>query len=110
MENYYYYYGQNQGQDSNRTDKGYSSQFKPLKGRMVTVYRGGPESKTGYLLDVQSDYLILAVENDNNNNNDENNNEGNSNKNNQSNQNNKNNKNNKQEYTVVYYNLSHVKS
>ncbi|MBU8586665.1 MULTISPECIES: spore coat protein [Priestia] len=122
MENYYYYYGQNQGQDSNpnrkrshsknanRTDKGYSSQFKPLKGRMVTVYRGGPESKTGYLLDVQSDYLILAVENDNNNNNDENNNEGNSNQNNQNNQSNQNNQNNQQEYTVVYYHLSHVKS
>ncbi|WP_420911243.1 spore coat protein [Priestia aryabhattai] len=80
-------------------DKGYSSHFKPLKGRVVTVYRGGPESKTGYLVDVQSDYLILAVEsnNNNNNNNGENN-----------NQNNQNN--NQQEYTLVYYHLAHVKS
>ncbi|MCM3194440.1 spore coat protein [Priestia megaterium] len=108
-----YYYGQEQGQNQNprqkssqkrsrniqMPDKGYSSHFKPLKGRVVTVYRGGPESKTGYLVDVQSDYLILAVEsnNNNNNNNGENN-----------NQNNQNN--NQQEYTLVYYHLAHVKS
>ncbi|MBY0061018.1 spore coat protein [Priestia aryabhattai] len=110
-----YYYGQEQGQNQNprqkssqersrniqMPDKGYSSHFKPLKGRVVTVYRGGPESKTGYLVDVQSDYLILAVEsNNNNNNNGENNN--------QNNQNNQNN--NQQEYTLVYYHLAHVKS
>ncbi|MFE0623131.1 spore coat protein [Priestia aryabhattai] len=108
-----YYYGQEQEQNQNprqkssqkrsrniqMPDKGYSSHFKPLKGRVVTVYRGGPESKTGYLVDVQSDYLILAVEsnNNNNNNNGENN-----------NQNNQNN--NQQEYTLVYYHLAHVKS
>ncbi|KRF53319.1 spore coat protein [Bacillus sp. Soil531] len=111
-----YYYGQEQGQNQNprqkssqkrsqnvqMPDKGYSSHFKPLTGRVVTVYRGGPESKTGYLVDVQSDYLILAVES-NNNNNGENNNQ-----NNQKNQNNQNN--NQQEYTLVYYNLAHVKS
>ncbi|WP_418057087.1 spore coat protein [Priestia megaterium] len=83
-------------------DKGYSSHFKPLKGRVVTVYRGGPESKTGYLVDVQSDYLILAVESNNNNNNNDGEN------NNQNNQNNQNN--NQQEYTLVYYHLAHVKS
>ncbi|BFI98889.1 spore coat protein [Priestia sp. Y58] len=114
-----YYYGQEQGQNQNprqkssqkrsqnvqMPDKGYSSHFKPLTGRVVTVYRGGPESKTGYLVDVQSDYLILAVES-NNNNNGENNNQ-----NNQKNQNNQNNQNNnQQEYTLVYYNLAHVKS
>ncbi|MED3915029.1 spore coat protein [Priestia megaterium] len=111
-----YYYGQEQGQNQNprqkssqkrsrniqMPDKGYSSHFKPLKGRVVTVYRGGPESKTGYLVDVQSDYLILAVESNNNNNN---NNGENNNQNNQNNQNN-----NQQEYTLVYYHLAHVKS
>ncbi|WP_443951824.1 spore coat protein [Priestia megaterium] len=86
-------------------DKGYSSHFKPLKGRVVTVYRGGPESKTGYLVDVQSDYLILAVESNNNN---DNNNGENNNQKNQNNQNNQNN--NQQEYTLVYYHLAHVKS
>jgi spore coat protein B len=35
----------------------------PLIGKNVTVYRGGPESKTGKLIDVQSDYLALSVEN-----------------------------------------------
>ncbi|MFS2172722.1 spore coat protein [Priestia megaterium] len=111
-----YYYGQEQGQNQNprqkssqkrsrniqMPDKGYSSHFKPLKGRVVTVYRGGPESKTGYLVDVQSDYLILAVESNNNNNN---NNGENNNQNSQNNQNN-----NQQEYTLVYYHLAHVKS
>ncbi|KNH17693.1 spore coat protein [Priestia megaterium] len=111
-----YYYGQEQGQNQNprqkssqkrsrniqMPDKGYSSHFKPLKGRVVTVYRGGPESKTGYLVDVQSDYLILAVESNNNNNNNDGEN------NNQNNQNNQNN--NQQEYTLVYYHLAHVKS
>ncbi|MGG0591164.1 spore coat protein [Priestia megaterium] len=108
-----YYYGQEQGQNQNprqkssqkrsrniqMPDKGYSSHFKPLTGRVVTVYRGGPESKTGYLVDVQSDYLILAVESNNNNNGENNN---------QNNQNNQNN--NQQEYTLVYYHLAHVKS
>jgi spore coat protein B len=118
-----YYYGQEQGQNQNprqkssekssqkrsrniqMPDKGYSSHFKPLKGRVVTVYRGGPESKTGYLVDVQSDYLILAVESNNNN---DNNNGENNNQKNQNNQNNQNN--NQQEYTLVYYHLAHVKS
>ncbi|NHH94272.1 hypothetical protein GOICGAJE_02823 [Bacillus sp. MB95] len=105
-----YYYGQEQEQNQNprqkssqkrsrniqTPDKGYSSHFKPLKGRVVTVYRGGPESKTGYLVDVQSDYLILAVESNDNNNGENNN---------QNNQNN-----NQAEYTLVYYHLAHVKS
>ncbi|MEW4229947.1 spore coat protein [Priestia megaterium] len=114
-----YYYGQEQEQNQNprqkssqkrsrniqTPDKGYSSHFKPLKGRVVTVYRGGPESKTGYLVDVQSDYLILAVESNDNNNNNNNNNGENNNQNNQNNQNN-----NQPEYTLVYYHLAHVKS
>lgn len=45
--------------DENR----YHSFLGTLKGRMVTVYRHGPESKTGRLLDVQSDYIVLEVEN-----------------------------------------------
>src|SRR3954453_12313575 len=34
-----------------------------LKGKMVTIYKGGPESKSGKLLDVQSDYLTLYTQN-----------------------------------------------
>ncbi|MFH5779141.1 spore coat protein [Heyndrickxia oleronia] len=34
-----------------------------LKGKNVTIYRGGPESKTGRLIDVQSDYIALGTEN-----------------------------------------------
>lgn len=37
-------------------------ELQSLIGKTVTVYRGGPESKTGKLLDVQSDYLVLFVE------------------------------------------------
>ncbi|MCZ0755904.1 spore coat protein CotH [Anoxybacillus sp. J5B_2022] len=41
-----------------------NDELKALIGRTVTVYRGGPESKTGKLLDVQSDYLALLNENE----------------------------------------------
>ncbi|WP_183250772.1 spore coat protein CotH, partial [Anoxybacteroides tepidamans] len=41
-----------------------NDEFKSLIGKTVTVYRGGPESKTGKLLDVQSDYLALFIENE----------------------------------------------
>lgn len=40
----------------------FHSFLESLKGRMVTIYRHGPESKTGRLLDVQSDYIVLKVE------------------------------------------------
>ncbi len=39
------------------------SYFDALKGKTVTIYRGGPESKSGKLLDVQSDYLTLYTQN-----------------------------------------------
>ena len=35
------------------------SYFDQLIGNTVTIYRGGPESKSGKLLDVQSDYMTL---------------------------------------------------
>lgn len=41
-----------------------NDEFKSLIGKTVTVYRGGPESKTGKLLDVQLDYLALSIENE----------------------------------------------
>ncbi|MCP1450764.1 spore coat protein [Priestia megaterium] len=104
MSNYYYDQNQDQTQNANRSrarkvqqseSTGYSAHFKPLKGRVVTVYRGGPESKTGYLIDVQSDYLTLALETKQNNNQ----------------------QNNQpaqlipqQQYTFIYYQLAHVKS
>lgn len=41
----------------------FHSFLESLKGRKVTIYRHGPESKIGRLLDVQSDYIVLEVEN-----------------------------------------------
>ncbi|OQP07169.1 spore coat protein CotH [Geobacillus sp. 46C-IIa] len=41
-----------------------NEELRSLIGKTVTVYRGGPESKTGKLLDVQSDYLALFTENE----------------------------------------------
>lgn len=41
-----------------------NGEWQSLIGKTVTVYRGGPESKTGKLLDVQSDYLALFNENE----------------------------------------------
>ncbi|TYR79951.1 spore coat protein [Priestia megaterium] len=68
------------GQEKSRST--YSSYFEPLKGKIITVYRGGPESKTGYLVDIQSDYLVLAVDDRKRN----------------------------EESQLIYYQLSHVKS
>ncbi|MFT3655578.1 hypothetical protein DALLNEIH_02002 [Bacillus sp. B01(2024)] len=34
-----------------------------MEGKVITVYRGGPESKTGRLADIQSDYIALQVDN-----------------------------------------------
>ncbi|MCV2522476.1 hypothetical protein OES40_09160 [Bacillus velezensis] len=30
-----------------------------MEGKVITVYRGGPESKTGRLADIQSDYIAV---------------------------------------------------
>ena len=94
----------------------YHAFLESLKGKTVTIYRGGPESKTGKLLDVQSDYVTLCAQNNNNNddNNSDNNNKNNNQKNN--NQKNSNQKNNQEQNnddnqdTVVYYQAKHVKS
>jgi spore coat protein B len=81
----------------------YHAFLESLKGKVVTIYRGGPESKTGKLLDVQSDYVTLYAQNNNNNNN-------NNNQNNNNNNNNQNNQNDNNQNTVVYYQAKHVKS
>lgn len=74
-------------------EQSYHAFLESLIGRVVTIYRGGPESKTGKLLDVQSDYVTLY---DQNNNNKNNNNDSQSNQNNQG--------------IVIYYQAEHVKS
>jgi spore coat protein B len=79
----------------------YHSFLQSLIGEEVQVYRGGPESKQGKLLDVQSDYITVYAQNNNNNNNKNENNNQNSNQN--SNQNNNQN-------TVVYYRTQHLQS
>jgi spore coat protein B len=61
-----------------------------LVGKKVKVYRGGPESCEGRLLDVQSDYVALLPEKSNNNN--------------------ANNNNAKNDNAIIYYNLKHVQS
>ncbi|MDP4164420.1 MAG: spore coat protein CotH [Bacillota bacterium] len=68
-----------------------------LKGKTVTIYRGGPESKTGRLLDVKPDYVALHAQNNNN-------------KNNNKDQNQDQNQDNNKQNTVVYYQVQHVKS
>ncbi|WP_142384797.1 spore coat protein [Bacillus sp. M6-12] len=70
----------------------YHSFLGALKGKVVTVYRGGPESKKGMLVDVKSDYFALSIQNNNNNNNNDNQN------------------NNKQNDSIIYYQAQHVKS
>ncbi|MDQ0339030.1 spore coat protein B [Caldalkalibacillus uzonensis] len=35
--------------------------LEPLKGRIIRLFKGGPESKYGRLLDVKSDYLVLST-------------------------------------------------
>lgn len=81
----------------NPTSDPYHSFLQSLKGKQVTIYRGGPESKSGVLLDVQQDYVTVYAQNNNNNNNNQNN-----------AQNNNNNQNNQN--TVVYYNIRHIAS
>lgn len=80
-------------------EQSYHSFLEALKGKTVTIYRGGPESKTGKLLDVKDDYITLNAQTNNNNNNNKNNDENNNNNNQNNNQN-----------TVVYYQVQHVKS
>jgi spore coat protein B len=75
----------------------YHSFLQSLIGEEVQVYRGGPESKKGKLLDVQSDYITVYAQNNNNNNNNNNN------------QNNDENQNSNQN-TVVYYRTQHLQS
>lgn len=86
----------------NSTQDPYHTFLESLKGKEVTIYRGGPESKSGILLDVQSDFVTVLAQNNNNNNNNNNN----QNNNNQNNNNN----NNQNQNTVVYYNISHIAS
>jgi spore coat protein B len=91
----------------NSTQDAYHSFLESLKGKEVTIYRGGPESKSGVLLDVQSDFVTVLAQNNNNNNN-KNNNQNNAQNNAQNNNNNQNN--NQNQSTVVYYNISHIAS
>ncbi|MGJ7921602.1 spore coat protein [Neobacillus sp. LXY-4] len=81
---------------NNDLAESYHAFLESLKGKTVTIYRGGPESKTGLLLDVKSDYVTLYSQNNNNNNNQNNQ---------QNNQQNNNNQN-----SVIYYQAKHVKS
>jgi len=70
----------------------YHSFLKSLVGQQVQVYKGGPESKQGTLLDVQSDYICLLAQNNNNNNNNSGNNQ------------------NQNQTKVVYYRTQHLQS
>lgn len=88
----------------NSTQEAYQSFLESLKGKEVTIYRGGPESKSGVLLDVQSDFVTVYAQNNNNNNNKNNN------QNNAQNNNNNNQNNNQNQKNVVYYNISHIAS
>lgn len=73
--------------DSNSVEP--NAYLATLKGKRVTIYRGGPESRVGRLLDVQSDYVALMPEDS-----------GNNSTNNGSTNNN----------SIVYYSLRHVQS
>lgn len=77
----------------------YHSFLEDLRGNEVTIYRGGPESRTGKLVDVQSDYITLCVDNDNNSNNQQNE------KTSQTETNEE-----EAETTIIYYQANHVKS
>jgi spore coat protein B len=68
--------------------------LKSLVGKRVKVFRGGPESSEGRLLDVQSDYIALLPEQSNNN---------------AKNENTKND-NAKKDNSIIYYNLRHIQS
>lgn len=69
-----------------------------LKGKTVTIYKAGPESKTGKVLDVKPDYIALYAQNNNKDNKDN------------SKENEKNSKNQNDQNTVVYYQVDHIKS
>jgi spore coat protein B len=77
--------------DSNSVES--NAYLETLKGKRVTVYRGGPESRVGRLLDVQSDYVALMPENSDN-----------------SATNNSTNNHSATNNSIVYYNLRHVQS
>ncbi|MBM7703306.1 hypothetical protein [Metabacillus iocasae] len=47
---------------NNNTSGHFYTSLRPLIGKTVKVNRGGPESKSGTLLDLKHDYLALAVE------------------------------------------------
>lgn len=79
-----------------QSNQAHHSYLEGLIGRMVTMYRGGPEKKTGTLLDVKSDYLTLYT----NNKKKEDNKKENKNENEQ----------NKEIPSVIYYQVHHVKS
>jgi spore coat protein B len=76
----------------NSVQDSYHSFLESLRGKEVTIYRGGPESKSGILLDVQTDFVTVLAQNNNNKNN------------------NQNAQNNQKQNTVVYYNISHIAS
>jgi spore coat protein B len=78
------------------SDVDYTGFLDPLLGKEVKVNRGGPESKSGILLDFQSDYIALYPQDDNSND------DGNDDEKDQE-------KDNKQN-SVVYYQLKHIKS
>ncbi|WP_053220286.1 hypothetical protein [Virgibacillus senegalensis] len=42
----------------------FNNYLESLKGKVIKVDRGGPESRVGKLLDVQSDYIILLTKED----------------------------------------------
>lgn len=91
--------------DKSSRDEGqqsFHSFLMALKGKTVTIYRGGPESKTGKLLDVQEDYITLYAQ------------ENNQNQNQAQNQNQTveqlQNEENKKQNKIVYYQVQHVKS
>jgi spore coat protein B len=84
------YMSKNKNTVRNSVQETYHSFLESLKGKVVTIYRGGPESKSGILLDVQTDFVTILVQNNNNNN--------------------QNAQNNQKQNTVVYYNISHIAS
>ncbi|WML53022.1 spore coat protein [Neobacillus sp. PS3-12] len=86
----------------------YHSFLQSLIGEEVQVYRGGPESKTGKLLDVQSDFITVYAQNNNNKNGNNNQKNNQSQDNNQIQDNNQSQDNNQN--TVVYYRTQHLQS
>jgi spore coat protein B len=81
-----------------KMEQSYHSFLMALKGKTVTIYKAGPESKKGKILDVKPDYIALHVQTNNNNNNNDNKKE------------NEKNTNQNDQDTVVYYQVDHIKS